>query len=168
MPVMICVIGKKGSGKSEVLEALITLLASRSFKVGVLKRIARENLEIDERGKDTFRYRMSGAERVVLAGKKRLALFANLNEELPFKEIASMFRNFDLVFLEGYVQNNFAKIEVHKNELGDFLLERVRNVIAVCSDSEGKAGIPLFTFEELHKLADLIESRFLKKELSIS
>jgi molybdopterin-guanine dinucleotide biosynthesis protein B len=169
MPALISIVGKKGSGKAEVLEALITLLTSRDFEIGVLKHIAREDIEIDQPGKDSYRYRMSGAQKVILAGRKRLAVFANLEGELPLEEIVSMFRDFDLVFLEGYVQNDFPKIEVHKKELGDFLLtERVSNVAAVCSNSQGRSGVPSFTFEEFHKLADLIERRFLKKELGVS
>ena len=169
MPIVISVVGKKGSGKSEVLEALITFLTSRSFQVGVLKHIAREDVEIDSPGTDTFRYRMSGAQKVVMSGKKRLAVFANLSGELPFEEMMFLFRDFDLVFLEGYVQNDFPKIEVHKSALGDFLLtERVKNVIAICSDGNGRVDVPCFSFGELHKLSDFIENNLLRKELSVS
>ncbi len=169
MPAVISVVGRKGSGKAEVLEALIVLLTSRGFRIGVLKQLARQDLEIDEPGKDTFRYRMSGAEKVILAGKKRLAIFANLTGEVPLEELLLLFRDFDLVFLEGYRQDEFLKIEVHKKELGDFLLtERVKNVVAICSDGEGRNGVPSFTFDELHKLADLIESQFIRKEVGVS
>ena len=169
MSAIISIVGKKGSGKSEALEVLITLLTSRGFQVGVLKHIAREDIEIDEPGTDTFRYRMSGAQKVVLAGKKRLAVFANLTEEMHFKEILFLFRHFDLIFLQGYLQNEFPKIEIHKQEFGDFLLtERVKNVVAACSDGPERFDVPSFSFEELHKLADLIENQFLKKELGVS
>ena len=169
MPAIISIVGKKGSGKSEALEVLITLLTSRGFQVGVLKHIAREDIEIDEPGTDTFRYRMSGAQKVILAGKKRLAVFANLTEETPLKELLFLFKGFDLVFLEGYIQNDFPKIEIHKERLGDFLLtERVKNVVAVCSDGPERPDVPSFSFEELHKPADLIENQFLKKELGVS
>ncbi len=169
MPAVISIVGRKGSGKAEVLEALIVLLTSRGFRIGVLKQLARQDLEIDEPGKDTFRYRMSGAEKVILAGKKRLAVFANLTEEIPFEELLLLFRDFDLVFLEGYLQDKLLKIEVHKKELGEFLLtERVKSVVAICSDGEGRHGVPSFDFDELHKLADLIENQFLKKEVGVS
>lgn len=169
MPAVISIVGRKGSGKAEVLEALIVLLTSRGFRIGVLKQLARQDLEIDEPGKDTFRYRISGAEKVILAGKKRLAIFENLTEQVPFEELLLSFKGFDLVFLEGYIQDEFLKIEVHKKELGDFLLtERVKNVVAICSDGEAGNGIPSFNFDELHKLAGLIESQFLKKEVGVS
>lgn len=169
MPVIVSIVGKKGSGKVAVLEALIVLLTSRGFRVGVLKHIARKDVEIDEPGRDTFRYRMSGAEKVVLAGRKRLAIFANLTEETPVEELLFLFKGFDLVLLEGYLPDDFLKIEVHKKELGDFLLtERVKNVVAICSDGEGRCDVPSFAFDELHRLADLIEKQFLKKEVGVS
>lgn len=169
MPVVISMIGRKGSGKSAVLETLISLLSQRGIRVGVLKRLARDDFEIDEPGKDTYQYRIQGAQKVILAGKKRLAIFSNVTEEIPFDELLNLFISFDLVFLEGYVQNEFPKIEVHRKELGDFLLtERVKNVVAICSDGERRHDIPSFAFDELHKLADLIENQFLKKEAGVS
>ncbi len=168
MAALLSIVGRKGAGKSEVLEVLIVLLTSRGFRVGVLKHLAREDVEIDEPGKDTFRYRMSGAEKVILAGKKRLAVFENLTEEIPFEDLLLLFRDFDLVFLEGYMQDEFLKIVVHKKKLGDFLLtERVKNVVAICSDGGGRPDIPSFAFDELHKLADLIENQLLKKEAGV-
>ena len=90
---------------------------------------------------------------MILAGDKRLAIFENLRESIPIHELLSAFNNFDLVFLEGYFQNEFPKIEVHRKE----------NVIAFCFD-KGKVEAPLFSFEELDQLAQFIERLMLKKE----
>lgn len=168
MTAIVSVVGRKGSGKSGVLETLIALLSAKGFRVGVVKRLAREDVEIDEPGTDTHRYRSQGARKVILAGRKRLAMFWNFEEEIPLEELLVLFRDFDLVFLEGYVQGDFPKIEVHKKELGDFLLtERVEHVIAVCSDGEGRTDVPFFTFNELDKLVTLIEDQLLKKEAGV-
>ncbi len=159
------IVGRKGSGKSDVLSELISHLSAKGFRVGVLKRLTREDVEIDEPGTDTYQYRTGGAETVVLAGKKRLALFSNLHEEIPLKNLFQFFEGFDLVFLEGYVQNEFPKIEIHKKELGELLLtEQVKNVIAICSDGEKRAGVPHFLLNELNQLASLIEQQILKTE----
>ncbi len=169
MPAIVSMVGKKGSGKASVIELLIAFLTLKGFKVGVLKNLTRDDVEIDEPGKDTYQYRIKGAQKVILAGKKRLAIFSNLTEEIPFDELLNLFIDFDLVFLEGYVQNEFPKIEVHRKELGDFLFtERVKNVFAICSDGEGRSNVPSFAFEQLEKLADLIENQFLKREVGVS
>ena len=168
MTATLAIVGRKGSGKSEVLGTLIALLTARGFRVGVLKHLAREDVEIDEPTKDTYRYRVQGAETVILAGRKRLALFSNLREEVSFEHLLTFFKGFDLLFLEGYVQNEFPKIEVHKKELGEFLLtEQVKNVIAICSDGEGRPNTPLFSFRELDRLARFIGERMLKIEEAV-
>lgn len=165
MPAIISIMGKKGSQKAKVIEKLIAQLSTKGYRVGVLKHLARPDIEIDEPGKDTYRYRTQGAEKVILAGDKRFAIFANLREPLLLNELLSAFNHFDIVFLEGYFQNEFPKIEVYRKELGDFLLsERVENVIAICSDAEGRVGVPAFSFEELDQLAHFIETSMLKKE----
>lgn len=169
MSTLLSIIGKKGSGKSEILERLIALLSQRGFRVGVIKHLAREDIEIDEPGKDSYRYRSQGAETVILSGRRRLALFSNLGEEIPLEGLLSFFRDFDLVFLEGYFQDEFPKIEVHRKELGERLLtERVKNVLAVVSNGVRGDEPPHFSFDGLHQLALFIEEKLLKKEMGVT
>ena len=168
MPVLLSMVGRKGSGKSEVLETLISLLARRGFRVGVIKHVAREDFEIDEPTKDTYRYRTRGAQTVVLAGRRRLALFSNLEAEVPLENLLSFFSDFDLVFLEGYFLEDLPKIEVHKKALGDLLLtEKVKNIFALCSDTPPNRPLRHFPFNQMERLAFLIEEELLKKETEV-
>lgn len=168
MSVLLSIIGRKGSGKSEILERLIALLSQRGFRIGVIKHLARDDSEIDEPGKDTYRYRSQGAERVVLAGRKRLALFSNLREKIPLDQLLTFFEDFDLIFLEGYFQEEFPKIEVHRKELGERLLtERVQNVMAVVSNEVREDGPPHFSFDQLERLALFIEEKLIRKEAEV-
>lgn len=116
-PVLFSVVGKKGAGKSEVLERLIDILTQRKFRVGVIKYLARDDFEIDEPGKDTFRYRLRGAETVILSGRRRLAVFSNVQEEMSLNRLLTFFEDFDLVFLEGYSLKGMPKIEVQHKEM---------------------------------------------------
>lgn len=168
LPVLISMVGRKGSGKSEVLETLISLLTQRGFRVGVIKHLGREDIEIDEPGKDTYRYRSQGAKTVILSGRKRLALFSSLDEEMPLEGLLSFFGDFDLVFLEGYLQDEFPKIEVHRKELGERLLtERVQNVLAVVSNGIWEGGSPHFSFDQLNQLTLFIEEKLIRKETEV-
>ena len=169
MPALLSIVGRKGSGKSEVLETLISLLTRRGFRVGVIKHVAREDFEIDEPTKDTYRYRAQGAQTVVLAGRRRLALFSNLEAEAPLENLRAFFSSFDLVFLEGYFLEDIPKIEVHKKALGDLLLtEKVKNIFALCSDSPPNRNLPYFSVNQIERLAFLIEEELLKKETEVS
>ena len=169
MSVLLSVVGKKGSGKSGVLEELISLLGRRGFRIGVIKHLARDDFEIDQPGKDTHRYRAYGAETVVLAGRKRFAMFSNLREEIPLERLSAFFEGFDLVFLDGYIDGGHPKLEVHRKELGDRLLsEKAENVFAVLSDEETGMGPPHFSFDPLNPLAAFIEEKLLRKALEVT
>lgn len=164
-PFAISIVGRKNSGRSEVLTYLISHLKQSRLRIGVIKHLAREDFEIDEPGKDTFEYRVKGAEKVMLSGKKRLALFANLEDEIPLSKLLEQFGDYDLVFLEGYFSDELSKIEVHRNKAGVSLAGGLSNVIAICSDEkevlQKEFAIPCFSFEELLSLAVWIENRLI-------
>ena len=162
------VIGKKGSGKSEVMTSLIACFKNSGLRVGVIKHIANDDVEIDQQGKDTFVYRAEGAQKVILSGRRRFAVFENLEEEKSFEDLQAGFRDYGVVLLEGYFAADFQKIEIHHEALGSMLAEKLENVIAVCTDSpsprplplrggedkgEGSA-IPIFGLDQINELAN--------------
>ena len=149
-PVVLSFIGRKGAGKSEVLEAVIGIFKAKGMRAGVIKRLAKDHIEIDQPEKDTFRYRMQGAETVMLAGRKRFAMFSNLEEEMPLEKLLSFFEDFDIVFLEDYFTEDIPKIEIYKSELGEPLSRELNDVLAVCS---GQSAEP-------EAVALLIEKKF--------
>ena len=159
-PVLLSLAGRKGAGKSEVLEALIALLKEKGLRIGVMKHLAREDFEIDQPGKDTYRYRRQGAETVMLLGRKRRAIFSNLAFESDWEENLKYFEGFDLLFFEGYFLRTVPMVEVYKQEVGDPLLTEMENVFAVCSDTPTGIPAPHFSRTQLEELAFLIQSNF--------
>ena len=132
MPLLLSITAPKGSGKSEMLEGLIVLLKQRGLRIGVVKRMRRDDLEIDQPGKDTYRYRMSGADTVILAGRKRLALFRNLEEEIPLGELLNSFEGFDLVLLQDYFVEGIPRIDISTQPLETLISqieERLQQVV---------------------------------------
>ncbi len=167
-PLLLSILGKKGSGRSEALTSLISILRKSGLRVGVIKHLARDDFEIDEPSKDTFQYRIQGAEKVILSGRRRLAVFANLEEETPLRDLVSQFQGYDLVFLEGYFLEELPKIEIHKVGTGSVLAKGLQNVLAICSDQSdfphGQNGIPYFSLTQLPELANLIENQLLMSQ----
>ena len=169
MSALLSIVGRKGSGKSEVLEALISLLSQRGFRIGVIKHLARDDFEIDEPEKDTYHYRSRGAETVVLAGRKRLAVYSNLRAEMSLEQILNFFQDFELVFLEGYFLDEVPKLEIHRKELGEsFLTEKAKNRFAILSNGPARKGLSHFSFDEIEGLANFIEENLLKKEWEVT
>ncbi len=155
-PALLAIVGRKGAGKSEVLESLIALLKEKGLRIGVMKHLAREDFEIDQPGKDTYRYRMQGAETVMLLGRKKRAVFSDLSEESGWEENLAYFEGFDLVFLEGYFLKTVPTVEVYKTESGNPLLSESENAFAVCSDTPSGIPAPHFARNRLENLAAAI------------
>lgn len=160
MPITLSIIGRRGSGKSQALEILIASLKAKGLRIGVIKHLAQEDMEIDEPQKDTYRYRQHGAETVILAGKKRMAVFSNLTEEISLEKLLGSFAGYDLVFLDGWFVDSIPMIEVWRRDLGAPLGCRMKNIFAVCSDEKSATEAPHIPPSQIHLLASLIEEKF--------
>ena len=135
MPMILSVVGKKGSGKSPVIENVIAHLKQRGYRIGLIKHLSRPGIEIELPEKDTSRYRKCGAETVILSGQKERAIFSDVEEETPLEKLLLFFEGYDLVLLEGYFLESVMKIEVHRAELGEPLTRNMKNVLAILSDA---------------------------------
>jgi molybdopterin-guanine dinucleotide biosynthesis protein MobB len=62
---ILAVIGRKNSGKTTVVEGLISELARRKFQVAAVKHISQKSFSVDTRGKDTWRLSTAGANPVI-------------------------------------------------------------------------------------------------------
>ena len=164
-PFAISIIGRKSAGRSRALADLIGVLKSRYIRAGVIKTLKREECEVDLPGKDTFEYRARGADKVILLGSKRMAMFANLKQEVPISELLSEFAGYDLVFVEGYFSNDLPKIEFHRERSGHPLSVSVQNLVAICTDTKFEIqrsfGVPCFSIDDLKELADWLQKSML-------
>ncbi len=77
MKPIISIVGKKNSGKTTLIEKIIPELTKRGYKVGAIKHDVHE-FEIDHEGKDTWRMTKAGADTVVIASDKKLAMIKML------------------------------------------------------------------------------------------
>jgi molybdopterin-guanine dinucleotide biosynthesis protein MobB len=156
-PALLAVVGKKGCGKSQVIERLILNLKERGFRIGLIKHLAKAGVEIDQPGKDTYRYRKCGAQTVVLSGQSQWAVFSDIVEETPLEKILLFFEGYDLVLLEGYFLESVMKIEVHRAEAGDPLTQEMEHVLAIVSDIVTVSPASHFTHAQVSSLAPWIE-----------
>jgi molybdopterin-guanine dinucleotide biosynthesis protein B len=166
---VISVVGHSGSGKTTLLEKLIRELRLRGYRLAVIKHHHHRGIQLDERGKDTWRFAQAGADHVVLAGPDKLAhlrAFAP-SQEPTLEEIASSIRGVDLILTEGYKHAHAPKIEISRGQTKPTLISDPSDLLAIVSDLplsfEGRDGIPApqFGLEDVKRLADLIQTRFL-------
>ena len=164
-PPVVSIIGKKNSGKTTLLEKLIPELKARGHRVGTVKHDT-HGFDIDHEGKDTYRHKASGAEAVVIAAPEKLALIMDTQREWhPQKIILTYLGAMDIVLTEGYKSAGLPQVEIfrsaaHKNPLN--LKGENENLVALISDIPIDLGVPNIALDDLKRLADLIEQRFLK------
>lgn len=154
-----------GTGKTTLLKQLIPLLKAQGLKVGLIKK-SHHDFEIDKPGKDSFELRQAGASPVMLTSSHRRALITEhselrercLAEELAYFDLDSV----DLVLVEGYKDESFPKIELHRSSLGKPLLfPQDPAIIAIACDGllPLQVNIPLFDLNEPEAIAQFIIDR---------
>jgi len=117
-PKVIAVVGNRKSGKTKVVEFLISNLSKRGFKVGSVKHIHDPDFTIDTRGKDTWRHMQAGAKVTVSVAKGELAVIRKMDTaRYGLDDIVNLFRdeNLDLIILEGFkylVGNNGSILKI--------------------------------------------------------
>ena len=162
LPFVLGFAASSGTGKTSLLTQLLPLLKQQGLKVAVVKH-SHHDVEIDQPGKDSFRLRMAGATPVLLASAYRQILIAEHDPQLPVSlaEQLALLQSYelDLILVEGFRQEAFAKIELHRPSLGKPLLyPHDPNIIAIASDSRlpVPADLPLLDLNDIQAILAFI------------
>jgi molybdopterin-guanine dinucleotide biosynthesis protein B len=117
--------GWSGAGKTTLLAAVLPLLRGRGLTVSTIKH-AHHDFDLDRPGKDSWQHREAGAKEVLIASSRRYALMHELSGEAEptLPDLLKLMTPVDLVVVEGFKAEPYAKIEVHRTTLGKPLLCR--------------------------------------------
>ncbi len=160
MPPIISVVGKSGSGKTTLIEKLIPELKKRGYRIAVIKH-AFHQFDIDKEGKDSWRHRAAGADTVIVASQGRIAIVKNHHSE-NIDSMEAYFSDTDIVITEGYKRDNKPKIEVFRAAAHTEPLCRGNSdLVALVTDTDVDLNVPRFGLEDIKKLADFIEEKYL-------
>jgi len=160
---VVSIVGKSQSGKTILMEQLIAEFKRRGYKVAALKH-SHSGIEIDQPGKDSWRFARAGSDAVVISSLDKLAFIKNLDHELDIEEIMPVIGpEFDLVLVEGFRKSKIPKIEVHRKELGNDLLCSPEDLSAIVTDGSLDIDIPQFPWGDTVAVADFIEKNFVLK-----
>lgn len=157
---------KSNVGKTTLIEGLIKILKQRNYSVGVLKHDAHK-LDIDKKGKDSYRFTQAGADNVIISSSEKLAMIQTVRQELDIEDIMRYFTNLDIVLIEGFKNNNYPKIEVHRKSVDNKLLcedsnFNISTFIAVASDEKLNIDIQLLNLNDINSIANFIEDKYIK------
>lgn len=159
-------VAKSGTGKTTLLEKVITEMKKKGYTVGAIKHDA-HRFDIDHPGKDSWRLTAAGADTMLISSPEKLAMVKQHPASPPIEELlATYFGDCDIVLTEGFKKSGLPKIEVHRRERSETLLCRGENhdptLIAVASDAPLELDVPVLDLNDPAAVADFVEKTFLK------
>lgn len=152
------VTGWKNSGKTGLMERLITEFTARGLTVSSIKH-AHHSFDIDHPGRDSYRHRDAGARQVLLASRNRWALMHELRDEdePSLGDLLKQLSPVDLVLIEGYKRDRHPKIEAHRKETGQPLIApEDQTIVAVASDASVAIDRPVLDLNDTAAIANFI------------
>ncbi len=153
------VMGWKDSGKTLVVERLVTSLVRRGFGVGTVKHV-HEALSLQPAAKDSVKHLDAGAEIALAFGDGLMVMGKHAGEDL--ETIVSRYLSLcDIIVVEGFKHAGIPKIAVVSGS--DDILEETENVVAVVYRDAKPEAYPAYTADEIEDLVTfLFEEEILK------
>ncbi|WP_172295216.1 molybdopterin-guanine dinucleotide biosynthesis protein B [Pseudoruegeria sp. HB172150] len=153
------IVGWKNSGKTGLMERLVTEIRGRGVSVSTVKH-AHHSFDVDQPGKDSYRHRDAGAQEVLLASGRRWVLMHELRgaTEPTLEELLERLSPVDLVLIEGYKRDAHPKLEAHRSATGQLLIATEdTSILAVASDADHPdLNRPVFDLDDTISIADFV------------
>ena len=153
--------GWKNTGKTGLVERLVTELSARGYTVSTIKH-AHHSFDVDHEGRDSYRHREAGAREVLLSSGNRWAIMHELRgaPEVPLAELLRKMSPVDLVLVEGFKAEGHEKLECHRAEAGkEVLAKEDAYIVAVASDVSLDVGQPVFDLNDTEEIADFVAQK---------
>jgi len=159
-----------GTGKTTLLKEIIPLLRGKGIRVGVIKH-AHHSFDIDTPGKDSYELRMAGASQMLIASTQREALLvekeAGCEADLS-RLLEKLDQNaLDIILVEGFKDEAFAKIELYRGAVGKPpLYPQDADIIAIATDCELPVAthLPVLNINAVEQIVDFLCARFYPAE----
>ena len=152
-------VGYSGAGKTTILTQVIEKLQQKGRNIAIIKH-THHHFDIDKPGKDSFRFRESGANQVIVGSKKRFALMVELEQEEPnltYLMSKLDLKELDLILFEGFKHENYPKIEVHrKGHSKKWLFPDDAHIIALVTDELASKELPILPINDMEKILDFV------------
>jgi len=153
-----------GTGKTTLLLKVLPILRAEHLRVGMIKH-AHHSFEVDHPGKDSYELRKAGADQMLVVSRQRWALMveATRDDDPRLDEVLLDVdqANLDLILVEGFKQEHFPKIELHRPSLGNPLLfPQDGSIVAVATDAplQARCSLPELDLNEPHEIAAFVKA----------
>jgi molybdopterin molybdotransferase len=154
--------GWKNSGKTTLVERLVSVMTRRGLEVATVKH-AHHTFDVDHAGKDSHRHRLAGARQVLVSSRNRWALMSEniKGDEPPLSQLLQKLDPVDLVLIEGFKRDRHPKIEARRSASAQEMIAAGDDtVVAVASDVPlTNSPVPVFNLDDVEAMADFICTR---------
>ena len=114
---VVAIVGRKGSGKTTLIEKLIPALQARNLSVSTIKHTHHHDIELDVPGKDSHRHRLAGASEVIVASDSGWARIAASTDPASLQTLLGHLRPVDVVLVEGFKKLEWLRrVEVFRGQ----------------------------------------------------
>ena len=152
----VALVGFSNCGKTTLICKLVSLATERGFRVAAVKH-SHKMLEVDQSGKDTWRFRQAGARSVALAAPGLLQVVYGSGED-PAGEtvLAALPRDADFILVEGYKHGPLPKIIFAPAGNPEAALPSFPNAIAYLSEHALPTALPVFSRNQIEAILNFI------------
>lgn len=154
---LIHIVGRQNNGKTTLIVELVKELNKMGIRVGTIKHSGHEH-ELDKPGKDSFLHRDAGGNPAAVVTKNLMAVYLpRQNDEDPIKELAPVFKDRELILIEGYINGPGKKIEVFREEIGTApLFSEREDIEAVVTDNTVDTSLPVLPRKDVKNVVQFI------------
>jgi molybdopterin-guanine dinucleotide biosynthesis protein B len=134
---------------------------AQGLRVSVIKH-AHHQVDLDQPGKDSWRFREVGCQEVLLVTTQRWILMHENREcsESNLENLTARFSPCDLVLVEGFKHGSMPKLEVWRTITGKPPLHPDdANIFAVATDRPVVSSLPQFNLNQTEPMALFIAQR---------
>jgi molybdopterin-guanine dinucleotide biosynthesis protein MobB len=157
---------RSGTGKTTLMEALVTRLKEKGYRVGTVKHSTHKAV-VDREGSDSWRFTRVGTDVTVLAAKGQLVVFRAIEQPSLDDALLEASSGTDIVLVEGFKEMSVPKIEVYRSGHSGKLHCRGEEytdpyLVAVASDIPLELDVPVLDLNEPDEVCEFIIERFIR------
>lgn len=153
--IVFAVVGWKNSGKTTLVERLVSHLAARNYTVATVKH-THDAFLMDRPGTDTDRHRRAGASQVAMVGANGWTV-ARSGKPPELQDILDHLSGADIVVVEGFKRSDLPKIEVIADPEAECLWRNDARVVTIASDlPDPVCPLPRFPRDDVPALAAIM------------
>ncbi|MDD1502142.1 molybdopterin-guanine dinucleotide biosynthesis protein B [Lysinibacillus sp. CNPSo 3705] len=126
------IVGYQNSGKTTLMEQLITQATTEGFRVGTIKHHGHGGIPMIESSKDSVRHEKAGASITAVEGQGTLRMSIH-QSNWQLADILAIYETFqmDIIFIEGYKNEDYPKVVLLRQAEDESLLGKVTNIVCV-------------------------------------